>query len=417
VITSTARPARPVGVRAVFAVAEFRALWLSGLVSRLGDVLARVAVTVLAYERTGSASITGLTFALTLLPGLLGGPLLAGFADRFPRRSLMLTCAMIQAILVVCMLAPAVPFIVVCALLFVVQLLDSPDKAARLAVLPQVLDEAAYPLGLAVNQITWQLANVAGFAVGGVVVAALGSHGALAVDAVTFVVAALIVFAGTRHRPAARVSSGASRRRGSMEPLAGVRLIAADPRLRCLLGLALIAGFDNAPLALTVPYGSALGMSTSAIGLLYAAMPVGAVVGMFVYTRWVGPEARSRMMGPMAVLACLPFVACALHPGPLPSIALWAVSGMFTAYQVTASAEFARIVPNDRRGQTLGLAAAALTGVQGIGMALAGAVADAVSPATTAAIFGAAGALVAVPLGLALRQARSDAEETVRPQR
>lgn len=67
--------------REVLGIAEFRALWLAELQSIAGDQLARVALTVLVFSRTNSAAWTGLTYALTYLPDLIGGPLLAGLAD------------------------------------------------------------------------------------------------------------------------------------------------------------------------------------------------------------------------------------------------------------------------------------------------------------------------------------------------
>ena len=52
-------------------------------VSVAGDQLARVALTVLVYGRTGSAAWAAATYALTFLPALLGGVLLGGLADRY----------------------------------------------------------------------------------------------------------------------------------------------------------------------------------------------------------------------------------------------------------------------------------------------------------------------------------------------
>jgi MFS family permease len=64
-------------------VAEFRGLWTAQVLSLLGDQLARVALTVLVFDRTESALLTGLVYAVTYLPWLLGGPLLSGLADRY----------------------------------------------------------------------------------------------------------------------------------------------------------------------------------------------------------------------------------------------------------------------------------------------------------------------------------------------
>jgi len=59
--------------RDVFAVAEFRALWAAQLLSVIGDQLARVALTVLVYDRTRSALLAAVTFVASIVPTFVGG--------------------------------------------------------------------------------------------------------------------------------------------------------------------------------------------------------------------------------------------------------------------------------------------------------------------------------------------------------
>src|SRR5436190_23483101 len=108
--------------RDVFAVAEFRVLFASHLVSIIGDQLARVALSVLVFSRTGSPALAALTYALTLIPDLVGGPLLAGLADRLPRRRLMITCDLSRAGLVAVMALPGVSLWLLGGLVVAVQL-------------------------------------------------------------------------------------------------------------------------------------------------------------------------------------------------------------------------------------------------------------------------------------------------------
>ena len=58
------------GLGAVFRAAEFRVLWSAELFSIAGDQLARVALAVLVYGRTGSAVWAAVGYALTFLPAL-----------------------------------------------------------------------------------------------------------------------------------------------------------------------------------------------------------------------------------------------------------------------------------------------------------------------------------------------------------
>ncbi|MEV6864842.1 hypothetical protein AB0M44_28025 [Streptosporangium subroseum] len=59
----------------------------------------------------------------------------------------------------------------------------------------------------------------------------------------------------------------------------------------------------------------------------------------------------SQLLGPLALTASLPLLASALLPGVVPSLVLWALVGVLSAYQVTANAEFVRITPTERPGE------------------------------------------------------------------
>lgn len=73
----------------IFGEREFRALFVSRALSTVGDYIARAALVIAVFSETGSTALMGVTFALTTLPDLIGGPVLAGLADRFPRRAVM----------------------------------------------------------------------------------------------------------------------------------------------------------------------------------------------------------------------------------------------------------------------------------------------------------------------------------------
>ena len=95
--------------RDVFAVGEFRALWLAQLLSVIGDQLARVALTVLVYDRTHSALLAAITFVVSIVPTFIGGVTLAWLADRYPRRGVMIACDLARCALVLVMAIPGVP--------------------------------------------------------------------------------------------------------------------------------------------------------------------------------------------------------------------------------------------------------------------------------------------------------------------
>jgi MFS family permease len=417
--------------RDVFAVAEYRWLWLAQILSVAGDQLARVALTVLVYERTHSAALTAVTYAISYVPWLIGGFALSGLADRIPRRTVMVSCDVARAALVTAMALPGMPLWAMVILLFAVTLLDAPFKAARAAMIADVLDGDRYVLGTAVTQITIQTGTVSGFAIGGVVVGFLGIRTALVADAVTFAVSALMVRYGVQARPAAATASatagaamgpgqagaeqaharqeartalangaGPAMRSRLAEMRAGVSLVFGDSRLRALMLLGWLAAFYTISEPLAVPYTARLGGGPTAAGLVFAAGPAGTVLGSVAFSRLVDPERRLRWMGPLAVGCCAVLLLCLLRPSLATSIVIFAASGSMSAYQLAANAAFVAAVPNERRAQAFGLANAGIQVSQGLVYILAGAAAGVMGPAAVIATVGAVGAVAACFLAL-----------------
>jgi MFS family permease len=379
----------------VFRVGEFQALWWAQVLSIIGDQLARVALTLLVFARTHSAALTALTYALTFLPDLFGGPLLSGLADRFPRRSLMVVTDIARAALVGLMAVPGMPLVVVCVLLVAVQLLASPFNAARGAVLPSILDGDLFVAGQALVNITYQVGQLGGYVAGGVLVTFTGSQVALAIDAGTFLASAVLVRFGLTHRPVP-VDAHTTSKTTLASLRAGATLVWRNRALRALVTLACVAGFYITAEGLAVPYARELGGGAITAGLLFAANPAGAVIGMTVLTRLVTPDRRLRLLGPLAVASCAVLMVCAFQPNLAATLIVWGVSGAATSFQTVAAAAFVRSVPDSGRGQAFGLASTSLRVSQGLGVVIAGALAQGWAPSTVVAVAGAVGTGVAV---------------------
>jgi MFS family permease len=404
--------------REVFAVREFRALWLAQLLSVAGDQLARVAMTVLVFDRTHSALWTALTYAVTFLPWMIGGLALSGLADRLPRRQVMVACDLARMVLVCLMAlvslraASAAALWTMVALLFVVTLLDSPFKSARSAMMPDVLPGDRYVLGVAVTQTTLQVGIVSGFALGGVVVAVLGVRTALLADAATFAASAVLVQFWVRRRPVA-AHPAAGRRSALADMAAGVRLVFGDRTLRTLMLLGWLVAFYVVPMGLAAPYAATFHASLALpviTGLVFAAGPFGSALGAVVLGRLVPQARRQRLMGPLAIATCALLLLCSLHLGLAGALLIVAGSGVCASYQLAANAAFVAAVPPERRGQAFGLANGGMQVTQGLWIVLAGAAAssNAISPATAVAISGGLGAAVAVALATSWHRRAAD---------
>lgn len=401
----TAQPDTRAGASfsSVFAVGEFRALWTAQLLSVVGDQFARVALTFLVYDRTRSALLAAVTFAASVVPLFIGGIFLAGLADRLPRRRVLIGCDLARLALVLLMTLPGVPIGVLVGLLFTLTMLSPPFTSARAAIYADVLPDDRFATGQAVTMTTTQLAQVAGFAVGGAVVAFAGVRPTLLADAATFACSALISWIWVRARPAPGRPKTETGKAGSShlsDVVAGVRLTFTIPGLRTPMLLGFLAAFYNAPEGVAAPLARSLG-DTSAIGYILAAGALGAAAGAVLFSRLAGAATRLRLMRPLAVLASLTLAAFALRP-PLPlALLILFISGLFDCYQVAASAAFIQTAPPEHRSQVLGVAQAGMSLLQGAVMILVGAAAGSYAPTTVIAASGVIGTLLAlvIPVG------------------
>ena len=399
----TTSPSRRTTFRDVFADGEFRAIWLAEFASIAGDQFARVALTVIVFQRTGSPLLTALTYAVTYLPWLVGGLFLSDLADRFPRRDVMVAADVARLVLVGVMALPGMPLWALVLLLFVVASLNAPFQGARSALRATIMPDDRYALGLAASQITREIGVVGGFVAGGVIVSVVGARPALLIDAGTFAVSALLLSTAVRSRPA----PGRRHESRLAEMRAGLRLVFTSDRLRLLMLLGWLCAFYTVPEALAVPYAAKLHHGAVAAGLIFAAGPLGSAVGMLVFTRAVRPAQRLRWMGPLAVAACLILVGCLADPDLPVLLAIVTASGLLASYQIAANAAFVLNAPDDRRGQAYAIANGGMNLAQGLLYVLAGVAATVATPARAVAGSGLAGALLATWLMLKWRRGTS----------
>ena len=357
--------------RDVLGVAEFRAIFTANIVSMLGNVVAAVALTVLVYQQTRSPALAASVMALSFLPYFIGGVLLGAAADRLPARRVLVACDLASAALIGCMVIPGMPLPALLALLFAIGLLAPVYQGVRSAVLPEVLPSGShYVLGRALMRMVAQSAQVAGYGVGGLLLAIVSPRGALAADALSFVASGLVLRFGTVARP------GSSARRGSMarDSLAGLRKVFAHlPTRRILLFSCLVPAFVVAPEALAAPYAAHIGQPARAAGFLLMGLPIGTVAADVIAARLLTSRRQRRIIVPAALLSFAPLAAFAASPGLILAVGLLAVAGLGHAWAAGIDGLLIETAPPDLRNRTLALAGAGLMFTQGAGFALWGA--------------------------------------------
>lgn len=377
-------PEERASVRTALGVREFQALLASSALSMAGDQVARIAIALLVYRRSGSAFAAAATYACSYLTWLFGGPVLTALADRLPRRRLMVVCDLARAALVCVLLVPRVPLWVVFVVLVLVGLLSPPYDAAKSAVLPDVLPGDLYVVGNALQNTVYQAANVAGFLLGGAVVAATSVHGALAIDAASFVLSAALLAAVTE-RPLPQ------RQPGSLvaDAVEGFRLVAREPTLRRLLAYGLLGAVVMVtPEGLAVPVARQLGGGPLAAGVLTAAVPAGFLLGSVLLLR-VPPPRRTALLPWLLVLAAGALLVTPTLSGLTAVATLWAVAGAGSALSIVANAAYMQAVPPELRGRAYGVADTLLMALQGVVLLVVGALASRLDPLAAVALAGA----------------------------
>jgi hypothetical protein len=223
-------------------------------------------------------------------------PKFADLLRRDPRRTVTVTCSLTSGALVAALALPGLPLPVLVGVLFLAVLLEPPFLSARSALLAEVLPDDRYLLASTVFNVTQQTAQVAGFAAGGILVGLIGARPALLLDAATFALGALLILLVSPGRPPAvdaATNSTGSKVGWWSQITGGARLIATNPRLRVLVGLAWLATCWVVPEGIAAPYARILGGGSATIGLLLAAQPAG------TRDRWTNPQpVRSRAAPP-----------------------------------------------------------------------------------------------------------------------
>jgi MFS family permease len=380
-------------------VREFRPLFGTYLLSTIGDELARVALTVLVYQRTSSPLLSAVTFAISYLPWLLGGPLLSTLADRFPRHRVLIATDAARALLVAGMAVPGTPLPLLLGLLFVVAVCGPPFESARSALMADVLDGDRYALATSLTNIGSQVAQVLGFVLGGTLVAVLDPSAAL--------LTGVGLCAGLHPRPAPDDGGDAEGSRSMWRDAAeGLRLIGRTPRLLAIIAVTWVGSlFANAPEGIAAPLVDQLGQGPAQVGLLLAANPAGVTVGGLLIARALTQERRERLVPPLVALSLAPILLAGLvtvwgGPGTgayATVVALMFVAGLGGSWIIPLNVAFVQAVPSAYRGRAFGVAVSGLYGVQGIGVLAAGALAEAATPGAVLALVGALGLLAVVP--------------------
>ncbi|MEO7428839.1 MAG: MFS transporter, partial [Acidimicrobiales bacterium] len=333
---------------------------------------------VLVLERTGSPAWAAAVTAVSLA-GFVGiGQVLATLADRFGRISVMLVADLARAALFAAMLAH-LPVGALLLLAFLAGLATPPFEAARSAAMCDLVPEHRYGDALALSGVSIQASIVLGNALGGVLLVLVGAHGALGVNAGSFLVSALLILP-LRHTAAAQPSGSYRSVSGSLR--AGAANLFGDRMIRRAVALVACTGaLGTAGEALVVPYADHIGISEGLVGVLAASVAIGTILGTVVVARSSDHHTLLRSAGVCTfVAASLAAPLFWLELGGVGAFLAFAILGGMFAVSIPTNIVIGTRLLRDTRASAMGIAVGLLMGSQALGAGIGGIVASAIGP-------------------------------------
>ena len=174
---------------------NFALLWWAGLLSVMGNWALQVALPVYIYEVTGSTLATGLMFAVSTVPRILLGSVAGIFVDRWDRqRTLVIANLLLFAGLLPLLLVSGDDLLwLIYLVAFTQAVISQFSTPAENALLPALVDEDKLTSANALNALNNNIGRLVGPALGGVLMGNLGLQAVAFYDAVTFLLASLLI--------------------------------------------------------------------------------------------------------------------------------------------------------------------------------------------------------------------------------
>ncbi|MEA2480401.1 MAG: hypothetical protein QOJ07_2323 [Thermoleophilaceae bacterium] len=371
-----------VDTRALRESRDFRLLTAGSIVTGFGTQAALVALPYQVYVITKSPFLTGLLGLVELFPlmtaSLWGGAL----ADRFDRRRLLLGCQValvaVAAALALVTFAGAPPVWLIYVLAGAAAGASSIERVTRAAIVPNVVSPERLRSGLSLTYGLYQLTQVIGPALGGVLIAALGIGWAYAVDAASCA-GMILAAAAMSAQPPADVEEHEPVLRSIRSGLGFVR------RKQALVGsfvidlCAMTFGMPRAlfpVLSVAVFHAGAAGT-----GFLNAAVAVGATVaalttGWMEHARWLGRITLAAVAAWGVAIA-----AAGAMTTIVPAALLFAVAGAADSVSAVCRSTISQsLTPDHLRGRMSSVFSLVVASGPRLGDIEAGSVASAASP-------------------------------------
>jgi predicted MFS family arabinose efflux permease len=391
--------------RELFRTPEFTPLFVASCAQVASTTLNGLALATLVYAGTDSPLLAALSMFGPSFAELVGATTLLSVADRVRPRAALTLVALAGGAAGLALAAPGMPLWAMFAVILALGLVGSLGGGVRYGLLNEIVPAHGYVLGRSVLNISVGAMQIAGFALGGILLAVVSPRAALIIGAVLAFGAALVLRWGLSARPA----------RASGRPSIAVtwrvnrHLLSTPARRAVYLAMWVPNGLVVGCEALFVPY------APQAAAALFVAVALGMLFGDLAAGRFLSPEARRRFVTPLRFLLGLPYLLFALPLGtPVMAVAAAVASIGFASTLLLQERLFA-LIGEDVRGQALGLHGAGMKAMQAVGATLAGLAAQYLPAGAAMALMGVASLAATAVLGPGLRLPNGQPQPALEP--
>ena len=281
----------------------YRHLFMAQVIALIGTGLATVALGLLAYNLAGdrAGAVLGTALAIKMSAYILVAPVAAAFADKIPRRRMLVSLDLIRAVV-----AASLPFVTevweIYVLIFILQSASAAFTPTFQATIPDILpDEREYTRALSLSRLAYDLESVISPVLAATLLTVMSFHNLFAGTVVGFLASAALVVSVTLPKMQESVV-----KRGIYEKTTrGVRIFLKAPRLRGLLALNMgVAAASAMVIVNTVVLVQAnYGLSQRSTAMALAVFGLGSMIAALVLPRLLDRMSdRTPMLAGTAIL-------------------------------------------------------------------------------------------------------------------
>jgi hypothetical protein len=319
---------------------NYRRYWISSCISQIGDWFNYIAIFVLLNQLTGSGQAVSWFLIAKYLPPAVLGPVAGVIADKFSRKTILITCDLLRAVLVLTyLLIQSTEYV---WLVYVLALTQESIWAfyhpARQATVPNLCTREELSIVNGLSGASWSVMLAFGAALGGFFTAHFGWQAAIIADCCTFLVSASIMLTVLipQKKQQATADFSLARITGWHDLQEGFSYIKAHPKVMALLTVKSGWALSGGMLVMLAIFGEQVFAQESGggrgglSGILFSMRGLGAALGPIIVWRLLGDgvPAMRKAIGRAFFFSCGAYLLFS-HASNMFFAAFWVFWGHF----------------------------------------------------------------------------------------